>query len=147
MMPRLPDLVRDSELPKTTIHGKVTRHLFALPGKSSRQRKIWQEQRWQQVSFLGKGSYGDVWKEDLVQGGEGCRTRAVKVIRRTSSESATVDYVRELEAVAKFSQEKVYTSPRTTAKLLTSNAVSHLLRSVLWMVSERTRHTHCYGIL
>lgn len=100
-MPPLSDLVRDSEFAQTTVHGKVTRHVFARSGRNSRQRKIWEEQRWQQVALLGKGFHGDVWKETLVLGSKGPQVRAVKVIRKTGQ------YGRELEAIAKFSQEKV----------------------------------------
>lgn len=70
-------------------------------GRHSRQRKIWEEQRWQQVALLGKGFHGDVWKETLVLGNEEPQVRAVKIIRKTGH------YGRELEAIAKFSQEKV----------------------------------------
>ncbi|WP_140946597.1 protein kinase domain-containing protein [Micromonospora sp. XM-20-01] len=97
----LPDLVRDTELladfhqDNVTIHKKRWNHA---------KREIWYRQR-----ILGHGGYGLVWLEqELDRKGKpkDKSFRAVKQIRSTKPGSNLADFVRELEAVAKFSQEK-----------------------------------------
>lgn len=48
-----------------------------------------------------------VWKEILLSGRGERRERAVKVIKKKAHALAPIDYGRELDAIAKFSQQKV----------------------------------------
>ncbi|KAF1957172.1 kinase-like protein [Byssothecium circinans] len=52
---------------------------------------------------LGRGAFGIVWKEKLVDGESDAKERAVKMIRKQFGKSK-IDYARELEAIAKFSR-------------------------------------------
>ncbi|KAH7072779.1 kinase-like domain-containing protein [Paraphoma chrysanthemicola] len=97
------DLVSDSKL-DATFHGEITRHVIEIAGHNARQRKIKQHQLWQRTESLGEGAYGTVWLEKLVEGKCAVSERAVKVIRKQMHKS--IDYSRELEAIAKFSHPK-----------------------------------------
>lgn len=63
---------------------------------------------WQRVHELGFGGNGRVWLEECIEGQKtgGPSRRAIKEIR-LRHRSHAVDYRRELDALAKFSQEKV----------------------------------------
>jgi serine/threonine protein kinase len=64
------------------------------------------EERWKRGRNLGTGSFGTVWLEKLiVENGE--KYRAVKEVRKVVQRSKAIDYSRELEAIAKFSHQKV----------------------------------------
>jgi hypothetical protein len=74
------------------------------------------EERWQRKKELGSGGFGTVWLETCVSSssyssssnGNQNGLRAVKEIRTGGSTSlAAMDYTRELEAIAKFSQAQV----------------------------------------
>ena len=100
----LPEFVRDSKLNTIFLNDRngqfITSHI-----------KLWRHIRedWIQRGDIGAGSYGIVRLEARLGGGNSdSRTlRAVKEIRKHRSSSGTVRYVRELEALAKFSQDKV----------------------------------------
>jgi hypothetical protein len=79
--------------------------MFRLP-IHSQQRRIREQERWQRTKHLGSGSFGVVWLETCTEGSSSGRVRAVKEIVKGTA-SVTVVYSRELEAIAKFSQEKV----------------------------------------
>jgi serine/threonine protein kinase len=105
-MPTLPDLVKDWKL-RTAVKGDITRHLIETSGRTTSQRKVRIEQQWRRTTRLGEGSFGVVWKEVLIEGKSESKERAVKVIRKRAQKSKTLDYSRELEAIAKFSHPKV----------------------------------------
>jgi hypothetical protein len=68
------------------------------------------EERWKRGRNLGAGSSGTVWLEKLiVENGEE-KYRAVKEVRKVVQQSEAIDYSRELEAIAKFSHQKVQKS-------------------------------------
>ncbi|KAF4464896.1 WD40 repeat [Fusarium albosuccineum] len=92
----LSELVRDFKLDATTFQDDLTIHTQPL----GRRRRT---ERWRRRQILGFGGYGVVWleqNEDRDAPEPGCR--AVKVVRGKGS----VHYARELEALAKFSQDK-----------------------------------------
>ncbi|KAJ5375770.1 hypothetical protein N7517_007776 [Penicillium concentricum] len=102
------DLVNDSKL-SVQFSEKETRHVVfesdARPGcQVRRQRK---EESWKRVKLLGKGGGGSVWLERCLGVDSQPKIRAVKVIPKNTSFSQDIDYTRELEAIAKFSQMKV----------------------------------------
>ncbi len=53
-----------------------------------------------------RGSFGVVWLENCTTGPSSGELRAVKVLRKATAD-ASPNYYKELEAIAKFSQEKV----------------------------------------
>jgi len=104
----LPELVRDSRL-QASLQGNVTVHTRP-PGR----RGISRHESWVRERILGNGGYGVVWLERKVEtadknDGSATRLRAVKCVRIPPSRSQLEGgkYVRELEALAKFSQDKV----------------------------------------
>jgi hypothetical protein len=102
-MPPIPDLVRDSKLETAFLDQKTTVHTFIEPDGAG-GRRIRREQCWKKGELLGRGAFGDVWREQCVAGKEKGALRAVKVIRK---QSHSVDLNRELEAIAKFSHSRV----------------------------------------
>ncbi|KAI3327668.1 kinase-like domain-containing protein [Xylariaceae sp. AK1471] len=100
---KLPELVRDSRL-EATFHGPdQTIHTIL----SSRRTKS-PHQVWNRVKILGSGGYGIIWLEHGQDQGnvKAPSVRAVKELRTHRKLDNGADYVRELEALAKFSQRK-----------------------------------------
>ncbi|KAF2278167.1 kinase-like protein [Westerdykella ornata] len=108
-MPPVSDPVRDSRLRTTSEGGGITRHIIETSGRGSGQRKIRIEQKWQRTKTLGQGGFGLVWKETLIEGKGDITERAVKMVRKRMQGSQSVDYSRELEAMAKFSHPRYRT--------------------------------------
>lgn len=100
----LPDLVRDTEL-EAEIHedGLLTVHTWRW---SRTKREIWKRR----PKPIGSGGYGLVWLEQEVdhhgRPKESSRLRAVKQIRTNKPGLTVKECFRELEAMAKFSQDK-----------------------------------------
>ena len=107
------DLIRDSRLKTEFTSSGHTKHSFFVSDRSNRQRKALHEERWQRVRELGNGTFGRVWLEQCVHrtstGGRNrdAAARAVKEIGKGTATRSSIDYSRELEAIAKFSHEKV----------------------------------------
>jgi len=108
-MPPVSDLVRDSKLETKFCLG-YTQHVYHVSGDSPRQRKMRIEERWERGRNLGTGSFGTVWLEKLVTENGEEKYRAVKEIRKGAQLPKAIDYSRELEAIAKFSHQKVQES-------------------------------------
>jgi hypothetical protein len=117
MMPPISDLVRDSKL-ETTFYEKYTQHVYHVSGANSRQRKIRKEERWERRGNLGTGTFGTVWLEKLITDSGEEKYRAIKEIRKGMQQFAAIDYSRELEAIAKFSHQKVRESSIFARSLL-----------------------------
>lgn len=102
------DLVRDSKL-DTAFVGGATLHVFLVSEPALRQRRRQVKEKWVREERLGAGSYGSVWLESCTDGRKKGELRAVKEISKLSSGASAdfIDYGRELEAIAKFSNEKV----------------------------------------
>lgn len=106
----LPELVRDSKL-EARFHPNPDIPVATIHTKSSGRRTIRQD-IWVREKKLGHGGYGIVWLERNNESSQGrAALRAVKELRVHGSRGG--DYIRELEALAKFSQEKV-SIPRPT---------------------------------
>lgn len=114
-MARLPDLVRDSQL-DVELRDGCTVHVYFESSLSSRQRAIRREETWKQGRQIGGGAFGSVWLETCTSGVQEGAVRAVKkiAVRRINNRDAV--YIRELEAITKFSHPKVR-RPRTRAVL------------------------------
>jgi hypothetical protein len=104
-MSRLPDLVLDSRL-RTEFRDSITIHSYLeiddAGGRYSR------EEYWTRDQFLGRGGFGQVRLERCATKGtmEGS-LRAVKIINKPLDPSESLDFNRELEAIAKFSNDRV----------------------------------------
>ncbi|KAL6404752.1 hypothetical protein AUP68_11581 [Ilyonectria robusta] len=99
----LPELVRDAKL-QATIENSLTTHT-----RRSGHRAISRHESWAHERLLGHGGNGVVWLERKVKDDDGpAELRAVKGIQTSNHQSKTdsMKYVRELEALAKFSQKK-----------------------------------------
>jgi hypothetical protein len=110
-MSRLPDLVRDSKL-ETQFHDDCTVHIHYDSNHASHERAIRRDEYWRQESRIGRGAYGNVWLERCIKGQKGVQLRAVKQIPLSGGRIQDAAYLRELEAIAKFSQRKVRHSSR-----------------------------------
>jgi hypothetical protein len=111
-MDRHSDLVLDSKL-DTRFEPGLTVHTYRqLSTDSARRMVVHRQEYWRQISRIGSGAYGSVWLEKCVQGHQDVEVRAVKeVSTRPLRSGRQIDYDRELEAVAKFSHDKVSPKP------------------------------------
>lgn len=101
------DLVRDSRLDTIFINATTTRHIFVRSDRRAGQRQVRVEESWQRQRQLGNGTFGKVWLESCVGGPNTGQLRAIKEVAKGGDETA-VDYRRELDAIAKFSHDKVW---------------------------------------
>lgn len=100
----IPDLVRDSQL-ATEWHSNLTIHKTTSGGRGIRQRKV-EKEEWRREREIARGGFGMVWLEKCIAGGRKDEVRAVKMISKPSK-VADSSILREIEAIAKFSQSKV----------------------------------------
>jgi hypothetical protein len=105
-MPPVSDLIRDSKL-ETMFHDKYTQHVYYVSGANPRQRMMRKEEHWERRGILGSGTFGTVWLEKLITDNSEEKYRAIKGIKKGMHQSGAIDYSRELEAIAKFSHQKV----------------------------------------
>lgn len=104
------DLVKDARL-ATKTDSEYTIHTFlestSVEGRRARRRE--REEFWERKQHLGIGICGTVWLEKRVANGDS-KLRAVKEIRKVAPGSRTMDVSRELEAITRFSQQRVLSS-------------------------------------
>lgn len=102
------DLVQELKL-ETSFSPSYTQHTFNKRGTSGREWKIRVQERWTRKRRLGQGAFGTVWLEtcDRPARRHSPTVRAVKEIPIDVTVTEKVDYYRELEAVMKFSQDRV----------------------------------------
>lgn len=101
----LPELVRDSRL-QAVINDSENLTVHTRPFV---RRNVSRHETWSRKQILGHGGYGIVWLEQKIKEDDSpAELRAVKGIRIPDSHWKLEggQYVRELEALAKFSQEK-----------------------------------------
>ncbi|KAH7128878.1 kinase-like domain-containing protein [Dactylonectria macrodidyma] len=102
------DLVRDSKL-ETRFIGGATHHAVLVSDPALGRRRQLEDERWSREQRLGGGGYGTIWLERCTDGRKKGSLRAVKEIFKPASSSSStnsLDYGRELEAIAKFSNDK-----------------------------------------
>ncbi|KAK3361781.1 kinase-like domain-containing protein [Lasiosphaeria ovina] len=102
--PFVSDLVRDSKI-DTEVLGTCTKHVFYDSGPSAKERRVRREERWLRAAFLGQGAYGTVYLERFDHQ-QVKRLRAVKEVKKCVVPGEELDYIRELEAIVKFSNPK-----------------------------------------
>lgn len=105
-MSRIPDLVRDSEL-ETRFHAKYISHRHYDASPRLGERPVVREECWRREELIGGGAYGRVWLERCLRGERGHKLRAIKEVHKTREPHKKVNFSRELEAMAKFSHQKV----------------------------------------
>jgi calcium/calmodulin-dependent protein kinase I len=104
-MERVSDLVTDSKLEIDVFDNyTVQTSYISDPRKGQRRARV--QQKWQRLNELGRGSFGVVWLEKCAAGPDQGQLRAVKEVRKEAANVAP-NYYRELEAISKFSQERV----------------------------------------
>lgn len=75
-----------------------------------------EQERWVRQKMLGRGGFGIVWLEEReLKSQTSYNSRAVKQLDIEKLRSKKSDYVKELEALAKFSQAKVRYSSSSVA--------------------------------
>ncbi|KAJ5620020.1 hypothetical protein N7510_004004 [Penicillium lagena] len=106
-MSQIPELVRDTKL-STKIDAEHTTHTFlesaSVAGRRARRRE--RKEVWKKKRYLGIGIFGTVWLEECMSEIQENKLRAVKEVRKMGPGAKVMDYSRELEAIAKFSQQK-----------------------------------------
>lgn len=103
-MPPLLDLVLDSKLRTRFADDRTTVHTYLAPDEFG--RRITREEHWKWEQRLGQGGFGLVQLEKCVAGRRQSELRAVKILHKQQSPES-MDFNRELEAIAKFSHERV----------------------------------------
>lgn len=109
-MAQLPNLVTDSKLETGFRAGSPleTIHVFHESDRSSQRRLVSRSESWQRQKKIGCGAFGSVWLEKCTKGGRSdIGLRVIKQIDR-DPRFPRIDYSRELEAIAKFSHQKVW---------------------------------------
>jgi hypothetical protein len=119
--PRLADLVRDTKL-EVVVFADHAVHTCYVPDPEMRRRRARVKERWERKAgrLLGRGGFGQVWLEQCAAGPAAGQMRAVKGIPKGglpgSNAAVAIDYARELEAIAKFSQDRVRSPWRANMK-------------------------------
>lgn len=118
------DLVHDLKLETIFVDG-TTIHTHNTSDSGAGRRRINVEEKWERQEKLGNGTYGTVWVETCVLGPKKGELRAVKEILKEATTSESIDYGRELEAIAKFSHANyVHCFVKSYGWWETSNSVS-----------------------
>lgn len=105
IMPPILDLVHDSRLETRFADDGTTIHTFSEP--NGVHRRIHREEYWKRERCLGHGGYGQVYLEKCIAGKRRGSIRAVKVIYGQSHSFKPMAFNRELEAITKFSHDRV----------------------------------------
>ncbi|KAH7163375.1 kinase-like domain-containing protein [Dactylonectria estremocensis] len=102
---RVSDLVRDSQL-RTVVSLGLTHHTYYASSPDPQLRRTRIKEAWRRGRELGNGTFGRVWLETCEAGPKLSQLRAVKEIPKDRTLSSSIDYGRELEAMAKFSHDR-----------------------------------------
>ncbi|KAJ5217800.1 uncharacterized protein N7469_011425 [Penicillium citrinum] len=107
MISRLPDLVLDTRI-TVECHPEAHYHFTAgtgsKPGRYARPCEV--KRVWKKEKLLGSGSFGDVYLHRCATVGGAAGLQAIKEIDKTRISSNKIDYYKEIEAIARFSQQK-----------------------------------------
>jgi hypothetical protein len=104
-MPPMLDLVQDSRLITRFLENGTTVHSFIEPDGA--RRRIHREEYWKREQRVGSGGFGQVQLEKCTEGKKRGNMRVVKIIDKQSNSPKPIDFNRELEAIAKFSHDRV----------------------------------------
>lgn len=113
-MEQISDLIRDSKLethflPDCNVEAV---HRFQESDPASRRRLVTRSEHWRRQRRIGGGSFGSVWLEERTKGGRpgtGAQDGAVRAVKQIDIDTRldSINYNRELEAIAKFSHSRV----------------------------------------
>lgn len=111
-MSRLPDLVRDSRL-DTEFRDGYTIHRFdeSDDDENNDEQSAHRTEYWKKEKLIGRGGTGKVTLQQCVQGGKDPNRRRERAVKTISRSDIGSDYEAELEAMAKFSQKRVWYPP------------------------------------
>ncbi|KAL8744751.1 MAG: hypothetical protein Q9190_003049 [Brigantiaea leucoxantha] len=98
------DLSDQYKLPHTTLSEHAVIHTSIVTDRSRDLRRYRNDERWNQISLIGEGAFGEVWLQQQVDTGS---LRAVKALRKYQLKRQGIDYARELEALAKFKKSQI----------------------------------------
>jgi len=105
-MERLPDLVADSKL-ETEYNIESTIHTYYESSATGQKRGTLRREVWKVTRRIGHGGFSRVYLEECITGHRDVKVRAVKKIPSGGQTLTKRECIRELEAIAKFSQPKV----------------------------------------
>jgi hypothetical protein len=105
MAPNISDLITDSKL-EIEIFTDHTLQTAFISNPVTGQRRTRKQEKWQRTKKLGSGGFGVVWLESCTAGPSSGKLRAVKELTKGTT-NVSPNYYQELEAIAKFSQERV----------------------------------------
>jgi hypothetical protein len=130
---QIPDLVRDSRLDVVRYDGQTGTTTQKCKVNQSIQRNAFILETWKKDRRIGvgQGSFARVWLEVNRDDVARLRARVVKEIDVSDRRLTATDFIRELEAIAKFSHEKVkhhQLSLSSALILMTSSTTTALLR-------------------
>ncbi|KAI0533108.1 kinase-like domain-containing protein [Xylaria digitata] len=102
------DLVQDLRLDTSiSVGGGDTQHTYMYSEPDSGERAVRVTENWKRSKLLGRGGFRSVWLETCISSPRQDEFRAVKKIKKQDiSADVTIDYARELQAVAKFPHRK-----------------------------------------
>lgn len=95
----------------TTFHinNQFTLHLEKRRDRSGREINVYQ--KWLSREEIGSGTFGRIWLQEGQSGRDGpqkkAKLRALKEVERWHVKKYNIDYMKELETLARFSQTKV----------------------------------------
>lgn len=149
----LPEIVRDSQLPATFRWEGQQQFTIHTQGASRRAKQS--QEVWAHMGTLGQGGFGSVelQAKQSKRTGQTKELRAVKSIRIPEDElnENREFYVRELEAIVKFSQARVSAAFSLAnpdlQTLMVSSKVWGALCQIIWMVCVPKCPPHRHGVL
>lgn len=103
--PNISDLVIDSKLEVESFDDHIIQTRLVSNAVTG-QRRTREQERWERIKVLREGAYGTVSLEKCTGGPSSGELRAVKSLKNATT-VGPANYYRELEAIAKFSQQKV----------------------------------------
>jgi hypothetical protein len=113
-MAQIPDLVRDSKFESYFPGESLTEvvHTFQESDPTSRRRVVTESEHWKREQRIGVGGFGSVWLERCTKDsrlGAKAQIHAVRAVKQIeiNTRLGPIDYTRELEAIAKFSNPRV----------------------------------------
>jgi hypothetical protein len=113
-MAQIPDIVRDFKLEAHFPEESTTEvvHTFQESDPTSRRRLTSRSEHWKREKRIGRGGYGSVWLEKCIEDRRtdaAVKTYAVRAVKEIeiNTELGPIDYIRELEAIARFSHHRV----------------------------------------
>lgn len=118
-MASIPDLVRDNKL-KTSFADKITIHHYDDSDGEEHRRSHQRAEHWEEGGLLARGAFGEVLLQRCVKGKDTTELRAVKKIPRYIPRHGTeqLEYLPELEAIAKFSHPRVSALPNLGRRVI-----------------------------